>query len=152
MWSAILVSTYAGMRLFGQLGCCWIKVQPLLIDGWNMASCVYLKILTIEALFSPILLLSLHVVLMAMVQCHKLRKSLHQIANKLQLKAFNERYGFVSGNLVDMFMRRRNHAIHGYWMSVAIQPLDICIYNLGCARGQYHTKWTDTIRWRYNMI
>ena len=38
--------------------------------------------------FSPVtlLLLTLHVVLMAMVQYHKLRTFIHQFANKLSLK------------------------------------------------------------------
>ena len=58
-----------------------LSINSAFVDRWVellMISCVYLNILTIEALFSPILLLTLYVVLMAMVQCHRLRKSLHQ--------------------------------------------------------------------------
>ena len=59
-----------------------------------MIICVYLNILTREALFSLILVLTLHVVLMAMVKCHKLRKYLHQTFIK------DESHGLVSSGRV----------------------------------------------------
>ena len=67
-----------------------LSISSAFVDRWVellKISCVYLNSMTIEALFSPILVLTLHVVLMAMVQCHKLRKSLHQTFIKAFMKA-----------------------------------------------------------------